>query len=136
MNGFMLNIVLAAAASAVASAPEAAQPGAAATPTAVAASPALERRADDLVRLLNGEMAPDQLFTAAVLAQMPAQRVVALAAQIRSRRGRAIGVSRIEASSPNIGTVYIDFERSQMPLRIGVEQAAPHLIGGLTTGGQ
>jgi hypothetical protein len=102
----------------------------------VAPSAELEQRAGDLVRMINGEATPEQLFTPAVLAQMPAERFTRIAEQMRSRRGRAVGVNRIEATDPRTGVVYIDFERSQLPLRIRVQEAPPHLIAGLAAGEQ
>jgi hypothetical protein len=106
---------------------------AASSAESVTAMPQLAERAADLVRMINGEITPGQLFTPEVLAQMPAERFNALAGQLRSRRGRAMGVNRVEASSPRIGVVYIDFERSQIPLRIQITAEAPHLVSGLQT---
>ena len=100
---------------------------------AVVASPTLAARADDLVRMINGEVAPGALFTSKVLEEMSPNRLLALSKQLRSRRGKALGVNRIEAITSQIGIVFIDFERAQLPLRIKVADEPPHLIAGLQT---
>jgi hypothetical protein len=99
----------------------------------VPAAPELTSRANDLVRMINGELPPGELFSPQVLSEMSAAGFAKLAQQLRSRRGRALGVDRIEASSPRIGTVFITFQRAVLPLRIQVQAQPPHLIMGLQT---
>lgn len=98
---------------------------------AIEASVALKQRGDDLVRLINGEVEPAQIFSSDVLAKVPAARFVAIVGAVRSKYGRALGVGAIEAESPNMGQVLITFEQTQLPIRVGVQPAAPNLIAAL-----
>jgi hypothetical protein len=98
-------------------------------------SPEFVRRADELVRLLNGELAPDRLFSPAFLAQVPADRVSALSAQLRSSHGRARRISRIAASSPTAGTVLVAFERALVRMQMAIGPKPAHLIEGLLVSG-
>lgn len=113
-------------------------PAAAALPAAapiqgapIEASAALKKRAEDVVKLINGETEPAQIFSPAVLAQVPAERLSAIAGAVRGKYGRALGVGEINAESPNKGQVLITFEQTQLPLGLGVEAAAPNLINAL-----
>lgn len=118
--------------SAAAAAPAPA-PGPAVAAEAAQAQPseALSRRAADLVRLINGEAEPADLFSPEVLAKIPAARLSAVAAAVRGRYGRALAVGGIDADSANRGQVLITFEQTQLPIGVGVQAAAPNLINAL-----
>jgi beta-lactamase family protein len=107
--------------------------------TAVAAaaepSPAYIARADELVRVLNGETAPDIFFSPAFLAQVPPARVSEIAAQLRASYGPARKAVRIDASSPTGGTVAVRFERAVVRMRMVVGPQPPHLVEGLLVAG-
>jgi hypothetical protein len=94
-------------------------------------SDALKQRGAGLVELINGKTHPEKVFAAQFLAQRAPEHLVALAGRLRGRFGFALGVSRIEASSPNEGTIYIDFEGSQLPFKVVLDPADPRLIMGL-----
>jgi hypothetical protein len=97
----------------------------------VQASAALRQRAEDLIRLINGEATPAEIFAPSVLDKVPAARLSAIAAAVRGRYGRALAVGGIEAESPDKGQVLITFEQTQLPIGVGVEAAAPNLINAL-----
>ncbi len=113
----------AAPATAVAVAPTSASPASSATH-----SRALQQRAEELIELINGHGDPAQMFAPKVLAQVPGSRLKAIAAALRDKYGAAVGVDRIEATAPNRGRVFINFERTQLSLKLGVEPSAPNLI--------
>ena len=100
----------------------------------VEASAALTARAEQLVAFINGQVVPADLFAPEALARVSAERLNDLAARVRERRGMALGVDRIEASTPNIGTVFIVFPESQFSVKIRVQASTPHLIDGLEIG--
>jgi hypothetical protein len=113
-------------------APPAAAPPAGSTPAPTAKpSPALVQRAAQLVQLINGQTGPDQVFHPAFLAQVPAERLARIAGAVRSNYGSAIGVARIEAATPNSGTIYINLENSQVPIKLLLADQAPHLVTGM-----
>ncbi|MEA3040752.1 MAG: hypothetical protein QOC65_241 [Sphingomonadales bacterium] len=94
-------------------------------------SPALVARADELVRLLNGEIAPDRFFSPAFLAQVPASHVREISAQLGTSYGPARKAVRIDASSPTGGTVAVKFERAVVRMQMVVDPQPPHLVQGL-----
>lgn len=98
-------------------------------------SPAFVARADELVRLLNGETAPDRFFSPAFLAQVPASRVREISAQLRASYGPARKAVRIDASSPTGGTVAVKFERAVVRMQMVVDPQPPHLVRGLLVAG-
>lgn len=71
---------------------------------------------------------PAQIFTPGILAKIPPARWKAFATDIRAKYGRALGVSRIEASSPTEAQVFITFERTEFPIKLGINSASPNLI--------
>jgi hypothetical protein len=98
-------------------------------------SPDFRRRADELVALINGGSAPEQLFSPAFLGQVPAAQVKSIAAGLTRSYGGARAVAGIEASSATSGTVILDFERATLRLQMSVAQAPPHLIESLLVTG-
>ncbi len=94
-------------------------------------SPQLSRRASDLVRLINGEAKPEQLFAPSLLAQVPAERLVRIAAAVRTRHGPALGVDRIDAETADSGKIFLTMENSMVELRIAVDPKPPHMVFGL-----
>jgi Beta-lactamase enzyme family len=107
----------------------------AAAAAAAEPSPALAARAKELVRVLNGETAPQGYFSPAFLAQIPPERVKGVAAQLRSSYGPALETLRVEASSPTAGTVFVRFERAVVRLQMAVGAQPPHLVEGLVAAG-
>lgn len=92
---------------------------------------ALNQRASDLVKLLNGELAPVQVFDPAFLARLPAEKLTGLARTVTVRYGRATGVERVEITEPNRARAFINFEEGQVPVTIVVNPKSPHLLLGL-----
>lgn len=125
--------VLLTSATAVSFSVEAAPAARAGTQEAARVQPSaqLSRRASDLVRLVNGEAKPEQLFAPSLLAQVPAERLLRIAAAVRTRHGRALGVDRIEAETPDSGRIFLTMENSLIELRIAVDPKPPHLVSGL-----
>ena len=94
-------------------------------------SAALTQRAADIVKLINGQMQPSQLFATSLLAQITPDQISGLARTIRTRRGAAIGVDRIEVLSANAGKVHVLFDGGVLPISIVLDAAEPNLIRGL-----
>ena len=95
------------------------------------ASAALQGRAEDLLKLINGEGDPAKIFSPGVLAQVPAERFTKIAASVNTKYGRALAIDRIEATGPHRGSVFITFEKTQLSFKLGVQAAAPNLINEL-----
>ncbi|QAY79589.1 serine hydrolase [Sphingosinicella sp. BN140058] len=99
-------------------------------PAAAAPSDPVRARAEDLVRLINGEAAPESLFTETLLREIPAAQMRALAARIAGAGGRARGVAALEGTGGN-AVVELDLERGTLRARLVVEAEPPHRIAGL-----
>jgi beta-lactamase class A len=94
-------------------------------------SPAFRAKAEALVALFRGRTVPEQLFSKAFLAQVPAAQVNAISKQLNDQLGQARAVSKIEARSTTTGSVILQFERGTLQLNLAVAAAAPHPIEGL-----
>lgn len=128
----MLKIILAAAAIAAPVAVHAQDaPGQAEAPVAAVASPALTRRADDVVRFLNGEGDARGLFAQSFLDRAPPERLARIVEAVRRRYGDALGVSRIDVHSPTEGVMHLMFAEREMPVLLQVEADESALIEGL-----
>jgi hypothetical protein len=98
-------------------------------------SPALERRAAELVELFAGRAEPEGLFSPRFLAEVPPARLKAIGAQLRGSYGGPRALARIEAKSGNSGTIFLDFERATVRLDLVVTPAPPHHVEGLLIAG-
>lgn len=95
------------------------------------ADAALRHQAERIVALLRGEGDPASLFSPAFLAQVPAERVRAIAVQLGSQYGATRGLAGVDARSPTAGTIRIDYERAIVAMDIQIAPAPPHLVNGL-----
>jgi beta-lactamase class A len=104
---------------------------------AQAAEPSAQfsRRANELVRILNGDIPPRQFFSPAFLVRIPPAEVAEVATQLKSSYGKALSVQRVEAESPTAGTVFVRFERALLRLRMALGPEPPHLVEGLLVAG-
>jgi hypothetical protein len=89
------------------------------------------QRAGELVRLLNGETEPEDLFSPVFLAEVPSGRVREIAAQLNASYGPAKEVARIEARGPTAGIVFLRFERAVVRLQMAVGSQPPNRVEGL-----
>jgi beta-lactamase class A len=98
-------------------------------------SAAFNRRAVELVRLLDGELPPKDFFSPAFLAGIPPAQVSSVAARLKSSYGKPQSLQRVEASSPTGGIVFVRFERAVVRLQMAVAPQPPHLVEGLLVAG-
>jgi hypothetical protein len=105
--------------------------------TAAAADPsaAFIQRSSELVKVLNGDIAPERFFSSAFLGQVPPERVTAIASQLKASYGPALRVARIEAGSPTAGIVVMKFERTEVRLQMAIGAQPPYLVEGLVVAG-
>lgn len=89
------------------------------------------RRASQLVGLLNGAPTAGEIFSPAFLAKVPPEQLAAISTQIRAQLGAARAVSRIAAETPSSGTLFVDFDKGVLQLRMVIAPAAPSLVEGL-----
>lgn len=102
-----------------------------ATPPAMRAHPAFERRLEEVVAVMNGGGNPAATFAPAFLAQAPVERIVRLTKTMRDTYGPVQSVNRTDLQTPYSGVVVFDLERSQLQVRLAVQSAAPHQVSTL-----
>ena len=90
---------------------ETARPDPAPVADAAERSP-LERRAEQVVALINGEIAPDEMFTEGFLAAVPPAQLAAISAQLTGQFGRAIAVEQIGSPEATRSALAIRMERA------------------------
>lgn len=103
----------------------------AAAQEAVAPSEALDQRADDVLRLLQGEPIEQGVFTANFLNAIPPEQFRQVVRQFASQHGPPLALESIEAKSPNEAVLKIRFEKSLATATLTIEAAPPHRIAGL-----
>ena len=143
MNVRTISIALAALSAAALSAgqPSAAAAGARAeqpSTTAVAPSAVFEQRAEQVLAVYNGTSRFAPLLSTAAAARerksvaKESAKIEKMFAGFSKRLGPALGIDRIEAETPYRGVVFINFEETQLAMRLGIEPAAPHQVLGFT----
>jgi hypothetical protein len=113
----------------------AAAPASLAKAEAPIVSDAMKQTGEGLVAMINGKVHPNKVFSARFLAQRAPEHLIALAGKLNGRFGPALGVSRIESTSPTEGTIFIDFEQSQLPFKVALDPSDSGLIIGLAVSG-
>lgn len=102
-------------------------------PQAIAATPAADftARLDQLVALLNGGGAYDDLFAPVFRQAVPQAQVEAIVAQLKAQGGTATGIESVVADTAWQATVTIGYEKIVATMLVSVDPAAPHRITGL-----
>jgi beta-lactamase class A len=126
----MFRSCLLALAGAVLTLPAAPLMAQAAAQTPAAATP-LESGAQTLVTVLNGAAAPEEAFTASILAQVPYAQIAAVAKNLTGQFGPATGVEAIEPVNATAGIVSIRLERAVVLFQVSVDPADGNRMNGL-----
>ena len=102
-----------------------------ATPvTAQNAAPALTGRAHDLIAVLNGNIAPDDLFSSTFLAQIPAEKVTQIGSQLSAALGKALTVADLRQVGPNAAKITIAYEHGTIDMDLVIDADPPNQIVG------
>ncbi|WP_417621504.1 serine hydrolase [Parasphingorhabdus sp.] len=91
----------------------------------------LSRRADDVLRLLQGEPIEAEIFDENFLNAVPPEQFRTLARQIVTQQGQALEIASIEPRGANSATLKARFERSIGTIHIDLERQPEHRISGL-----
>ena len=117
--------------------------GACATTSVAAATPTVEttratpldRRADQLVAVLNGNVLLKDYFTASFLTAVPPAQVKAISASLLAQHGKALRVLKIDRRGSNSAVLTVEFERALGTIEITVEPSPPNKVAGLLATG-
>ncbi|OBV12626.1 putative beta-lactamase [Erythrobacter dokdonensis DSW-74] len=110
-------------------APLAAQPDA--ERPAPAPQTALEQRSEQVVAVLRGEQAPEDLFSKEFLAAVPAAQLKALNASLASQFGEAVEVTKLDPREGTSAILEIRFERGLAKGPIVLDPAQDNRVSGL-----
>ena len=94
------------------------------------AAPALTGRAHDLIAVLNGNIAPDDLFSSTFLAQIPAEKVTQIAGQLSAALGKALTVADLRQVGPNAAKITIAYEHGTIDMDLVIDSDPPNQIVG------
>jgi hypothetical protein len=127
-------LIRAAFALALAAAPALAQ-GPQPTPRAPIAPSPIEMHARAIVALLAGKERYPGPFAPAFVAEVPAERFAAIAAQLRAELGDPIGVGAIGYAGPYAATVAFRFARGDATAQLLLDSAGRHRVTGFAVTG-
>lgn len=127
----MLRTCLAALCASLLALPAAAPLLAQAPAEAPASATPLEAGAQNLVRVLEGSAVAGEVFTPALLAQVPYPQIAAIAATLTSQFGPPAGVEAIAPVNPSAGLVTIRFEGARVVFQVSVDPADGNRMNGL-----
>lgn len=101
-------------------------------PQAATAEPsALETRSAQIVAVINGELAPEAVFTDAFLAQVPAAQFKAISQQLTSQFGAALAVESVDPPTGTQAALAIRLERAIARGSIAIDPGSDNRIAGL-----
>ena len=106
-------------------------PHSASAQTEAVISEQLSARADDVLRLLQGEEIEDEVFDENFRNAVPPAQFRALTGQVRAQQGQALAILSITPRNANSAIIKISFEKSIGTINLDLENTAPHRVSGL-----
>jgi Beta-lactamase enzyme family len=99
--------------------------------TPAAAQTPIGVRAETLLQALKAGKADAADFAPTFLAQVPIAQVDAIAAQLKTQNGAALGIASLTPRDATEADVVIDYEQATVRAQFAIEPAAPHRFIGL-----
>lgn len=103
--------------------------------TSTVSADALDRRATELVALLQGKTAVADYFTAAFLAAVPPAQLQTVIGQLTQQHGAAIELALVERTGANTAVVHIRFANSTGRFRLTIDPTEANRASGLLVSG-
>lgn len=91
----------------------------------------LSTRADDVLRLLQGDQIEAEVFDENFRNAVPPAQFRTLTAQVRAQQGEPLAIESIVPQNANSATLRIRFEKSIGTVNLALENSPPHRIAGL-----
>tara|TARA_R110000824_G_scaffold70152_3_gene180339 strand:- start:2503 stop:3810 length:1308 start_codon:yes stop_codon:yes gene_type:complete len=91
----------------------------------------LSQRADDVLRLFQGEAIENEIFDENFRNAVPPEQFRAIVQQVVTQQGQALEVTSIAQHSANSAIIKVRFEKSTGTINIDLETAPPHRVSGL-----
>lgn len=92
-------------------------------------------RIEQLVPVLNGQMAYEAFFTPSFLAAIPPAQIKAIADSFTQQYGKALSVQSVQRAGPNNASLQVEYEKAIATIEITVETASPNKVAGLLAKG-
>jgi len=99
--------------------------------SAAAQETALRARAEQVVALLRGEGDPEQIFSAAFLAEVPVAQIRSISQRFGVQYGAVRGLQGLEMQAPQAALLHVDYARAAAHFRLAIEPQPPNRISGL-----
>ena len=91
-----------------------------------------ERRANDIVAVINDPKDLEKIFSTDFLAQVPPAQVSEISKQITTGYGKALRIEKIEKTGEHTGKITVAFEREFFAyMDLSIENKEPFLVNGL-----
>lgn len=92
---------------------------------------AIEKRAEQVIALVNGEVEPEEVFTDGFLAAVPPAQFKTITGQLTSQFGAAVSVEKLDPPSGTRSTLHIRMERAIAKGGIAIDPSADNLVSEL-----
>ena len=94
-----------------------------------------DMRVEQLVSVLNGQIAYEAFFPPSCLAAGPPAQIKAISDSFTQQYGKALSVQSVQRSGPNNATLEVEYEKAVATIEITTEASPPFKVAGLLAKG-
>lgn len=94
-----------------------------------------DMRVEQLVPVLNGQMAYEAFFTPSFLAAVPPAQIKSISDSFTQQYGKALSVQSVQRSGTNNATLQVEYEKAVGTIEITTEASPPFKVAGLLAKG-
>lgn len=94
-----------------------------------------DMRVEQLVSVLNGQIAYEAFFTPSFLAAVPPAQIKAISDSFTQQYGKALSVQSVQRSGSNNATLQVEYEKAIATIEITTEASPPFKVAGLLAKG-
>ena len=94
-----------------------------------------DMRVEQLVPVLNGQIAYEAFFTPSFLAAVPPAQIKAISDSFTQQYGKALSVQSVQRSGPNNANLQVEYEKAVATIEITTEASPPFKVAGLLAKG-
>lgn len=103
--------------------------------TELAPASTFDMRVEQLVPVLNGQMAYEAFFTPSFLAAVPPAQIKAISDNFTQQYGKALSVQSVQRNGTNNATLQVEYEKAVATIEITTEATPPFKVAGLLAKG-
>ncbi|MBP6379792.1 MAG: hypothetical protein KA312_05185, partial [Sphingorhabdus sp.] len=94
-----------------------------------------DMRVEQLVPVLNGQIAYEAFFTPSFLAAVPPAQIKAISDSFTQQYGKALSVQSVQRNGTNNATLQVEYEKAVATIEITTEASPPFKVAGLLAKG-